>query len=390
MDSFFAPAARKSRHELLTSYNRLQESALIREILDSLPYLVMVLNAQRQVVFVNQVLLDSLGLGGVQDWLGVRPGELLHCVNVAAGPGGCGTAKGCRYCGAVHVILDAMASGQKEVNECRIISHSGTDDTAFDLRVTAKPVQLSAQQQDSLFVLVSIEDISDEKRREVLERTFFHDVLNRVSVVQNSVQLLDDDLQDAAVSEEEREYLHLIKTGAAAIHDEIQRQRELIALENGTRECNITEVQTLPLLGSLVQQLLQLNRENPVTVSVDADAADNTVLYTDVTLLQRVLFNMLKNALEAAAVSGKSSPAVTVTTGYSSGGVRFTVTNDGYMTEEVQAQIFQRSFSTKGRGRGIGTWSMKLISEQYLGGRISFSSSKEHGTCFELLLPVER
>ena len=38
------------------------------------------------------------------------------------------------------------------------------------------------------------------------------------------------------------------------------------------------------------------------------------------------------------------------------------------MPDEVKAQIFERSFSTKGRGRGIGTYSIKLLTERYLEG----------------------
>jgi sensor histidine kinase regulating citrate/malate metabolism len=44
--------------------------------------------------------------------------------------------------------------------------------------------------------------------------------------------------------------------------------------------------------------------------------------------------------------------------------------------------LFRRSFSTKGRGRGIGTYSMKLLGEKYLKGRVWFTSSPNAGTTF--------
>ena len=45
-------------------------------------------------------------------------------------------------------------------------------------------------------------------------------------------------------------------------------------------------------------------------------------------------------------------------------------------------------FSTKSStGRGLGTYSMKLLGERYLGGAVSFSSSAEHGTVFTFELP---
>lgn len=48
----------------------------------------------------------------------------------------------------------------------------------------------------------------------------------------------------------------------------------------------------------------------------------------------------------------------------------------------VQLQIFQRSFPTKGPGHGLGTYSMKFISERYLNGQVYFESNAENGTTF--------
>ncbi|MGA2077009.1 MAG: hypothetical protein ABSH52_26260 [Terriglobia bacterium] len=54
-------------------------------------------------------------------------------------------------------------------------------------------------------------------------------------------------------------------------------------------------------------------------------------------------------------------------------------------------QAFRRSFSTKSPvGRGIGTYSTKLITERYLGDSLSFTSSEEAGTTFAVTLPRSR
>ncbi|MFQ5559388.1 MAG: sensor histidine kinase, partial [Nitrospinota bacterium] len=53
-----------------------------------------------------------------------------------------------------------------------------------------------------------------------------------------------------------------------------------------------------------------------------------------------------------------------------------------------QKQVFMRSFSTKGKNRGIGTYSMQLLSENYLQGRVYFSSSPEAGTDFVAEFPL--
>jgi signal transduction histidine kinase len=57
------------------------------------------------------------------------------------------------------------------------------------------------------------------------------------------------------------------------------------------------------------------------------------------------------------------------------------------MPKEVRLQVFQRSFSTKGADRGLGTYSVKLLTEKYLKGKVSFSSQQGEGTTFFVLLP---
>jgi signal transduction histidine kinase len=57
------------------------------------------------------------------------------------------------------------------------------------------------------------------------------------------------------------------------------------------------------------------------------------------------------------------------------------------MSESVQRQVFQRSFTTKELGRGLGTYSMKLLSERYLNGNVSFTTSPKQGTTFTARYP---
>ncbi|MCX6911436.1 MAG: ATP-binding protein [Verrucomicrobia bacterium] len=57
------------------------------------------------------------------------------------------------------------------------------------------------------------------------------------------------------------------------------------------------------------------------------------------------------------------------------------------MPPSVQLQVFNRSFSTKGSGRGLGTYSVKLLTERYLKGKAGFTTSKEGGTTFFIILP---
>ena len=68
--------------------------------------------------------------------------------------------------------------------------------------------------------------------------------------------------------------------------------------------------------------------------------------------------------------------------------VVFSVRNKSVIPEEAKRRVFQRSFSTKGAGRGVGTYGMKLLGERFLGGSVNFSSREGEGTIFRLSLPL--
>jgi signal transduction histidine kinase len=104
---------------------------------------------------------------------------------------------------------------------------------------------------------------------------------------------------------------------------------------------------------------------------------------SDQNLLKRVIGNMAKNALEAS----KPGDSITLGCRREDGRICFYVHNPGYMQKSVQLQVFQRSFSTKGVGRGLGTYSIKLLTTRYLGGEVHFDTSPEKGTTFTVSIP---
>jgi signal transduction histidine kinase len=112
-------------------------------------------------------------------------------------------------------------------------------------------------------------------------------------------------------------------------------------------------------------------------------AAADVTFASDKSLLARVLGNMIKNALEATPPEG----VVTIGCDADDDNVDFWVHNESAMPREVQLQVFQRSFSTKGQGRGVGTYSIKLLTELYLNGEVSFASTPETGTTFRVSYP---
>jgi len=378
MKTFYAPALRASQEEVEKDYGMLRRFENLTDIVNGLPYIVVILNKERQLVFCNQFLVDLLGVKDINSLLGMRPGELINCIHANETDGGCGTSESCRYCGAVNAIIECLKTGQRSQGECRIISRSAVfGDVSYDFFVSASPFRY----HDQDFVILSFNDISNEKRRKVLEKLFFHDILNTAGGLRGFLEFLNTFPDD----KDKEELLKVAMSLSEQMIDEIVAQRELLAAEQGELVPRMESVHCHKMLEQIRQQIAYHPVAIEKTISIDYPE-QNVLLITDPILLRRVLLNMVKNALEA------SSYGQTVTIWYEKDDkarkVAFFVNNSGMMSHEVKSQIFQRSFSTKSDARGVGTYSIKLLGEKYLKGKVSFSSTQTEGTTFSITLPM--
>ncbi len=98
---------------------------------------------------------------------------------------------------------------------------------------------------------------------------------------------------------------------------------------------------------------------------------------------------MVKNALEASPTGDVVTLGVDTAlgVGIAERELHFWVHNTSVIPEVYHQRIFQRDFSTKGPDRGLGTYSMKLLSH-FLSGDVHFVSSSGSGTRFTLSLPA--
>ena len=369
--TFFAPAGRDAAAEVHRKSSALNDIPLLSESLNAMPSMVMVLNSNRQIVAANDTMLSVLNTS-LGEIIEKRPGEAVGCIRAKEGPDGCGTARYCATCGAVNAILDAQKERKNVVRECRILVQTPSGIAPMDLRVVASPISVA----EDLFVVTAVDDISQSKRLHVLQRTFFHDVLNTAGCIQGYAQYLQEDASG------DPEVCGRLATLSDQLIESIRAHRDLVIAESGELDTKPVPIQ----VRSVLEEVMAQYAAHPVAEGRDIDCRDDwdgTVI-ADRQLLFRVLGNMVKNALEA------TSPGGIVTIGCKDGGSRaeFWVHNPDVMPDEVQLQVFQRSFSTKGeQGRGIGTYSMRLLGERYLGGKVDFTSRSSEGTTFTLTLP---
>lgn len=369
--SRFAPAERAGASELQQQATLFADQQLIRHLFDALPAVLAILNRHRQIIYANQALLDLVGVEEESLIRGRRPGEVLGCVH-SHGAGGCGTSEHCSTCGAVLAIL-AGIEGRQAVEECRITRCIDDRRISLDLQVMATPFAYAGES----LIILAVSDISHEKRRRALERIFFHDILNVAGSLKGFAELLSP-----ADAEEQRELAGLIRLAAQQTIEEIEAQRTLSAAENRDLTPNIEPLLLPEVLSALLAtyRCHDLARGRELTLGGDIP---QQVFRSDRVLLGRILGNMVKNALEAS----RRGERVVIVPSVGAGTVEIAVHNSGVLPRAVQLQIFQRSFSTKGSGRGLGTYSMKLLSE-YLGADVSFTSTVDEGTVFRLRLPA--
>ncbi|RMG69058.1 MAG: GHKL domain-containing protein [Bacteroidetes bacterium] len=370
----FAPAERATSEAIAADFQQFFEMKDVGAFVNALPYVACVLNEERQIVYANEALLGMLGVEEPEAYLGNRLGEQFACQHAWEEPGGCGTSEYCRYCGAVQAMVQSQQLECKVEKECRFMAESGGELKAMDFRVTTSPFHYGGHR----YLILSLVDISSEKRRDALERIFFHDIINTAGSLSGLLEIL----KDAESLEEIQDYLSLADGVSRHLVDEILAQRQLLAAEKGELELERKVIFSKEVVHDSIRAIMQHPVAEGRTLLISPDSHEAT-LHTDPVLLSRVLINMLKNALEATPQGG----VVRIGCHLRKGKPIFWVHNERVMDLKTQRQIFMRSFSTKGKNRGLGTYSMKLLGENYLGGKVSFVSKEGEGTTFCLELP---
>ncbi len=371
--TYFASPERASEEELKQQVDFAINNPIIRVVLEAVEGFVIILNEHRQILAGNKEILDLLGTEELDKITGMRPGELVSCIHAAEGPGGCGTSRYCNTCGAVISILSCQATDQPVKGECKMAMYRDNRLEHIEFHVHVTPVNIN----DCKFLIFVLQDISSVKRREVLEKVFFHDINNILTGLIGWTQMLGN-------SDPEKAAKKIIEL-SDYLKQEFNYQYNLYLAENGDLIIKNTCVDVEHIFNRL-KTLFSNNKLKKNKHIAFHNKMDNISFLTEISLIMRVLINMIKNALEATEKNGTVNVYAEKDGEY----LVFSVHNKGVIPEDIALNIFKRSFSTKeGKGRGLGTYSMKLFGENYLGGKVTFSSTEEKGTIFSISLPLD-
>ena len=375
--TYFAPAKRKSDKEIAGEIDFIANNSLITQLLKSAGGLLAILNEDRQIVAINDHLLEVLDIKEASPLLGLRPGEALNCVYSDEMPGGCGTSITCSTCGAAISIMAALGDNSPSEKDCLISAEKNGVQVDYYFQIKSSPVSFGGKK----FILFFINDITKMKQKELLERVFFHDINNIITSLVTSTYLLDSKGKD--------DYERLsskIKKISMRLSREIDLQRLLNQHIDDNYQLMIESIE----ITNLVDELSEMVNSQPCSQDkefVCQKSCESKYFYSDPFLLNRILTNMLLNALEATEKGGK------VEFHYHIGQdeVEFAVWNACVIPDSIKERVFKKNFTTKNKpGRGMGTFSMKLFGEKYLKGKVDFVSIKDSGTTFRLRIPNKK
>ncbi len=372
METHFAPPKRTDRRKFKNQIFAVSHSPIMDTLLKTMSGLMVVLNEDRQIVTMNHAFLEAIGVTDVEKVLGMRLGESLNCKHAQKETDGCGTTEFCSTCGAVIAMMTAIEKNKPDEQLCVLASKKDGIQNDICLLIRSQPVTI----ENNRWVLIFAQDITQQQFWTNMERVFFHDINNMLVSLLGHSEMLAMDMPD-------NKSVQYIKDASERLYNEIAIQKSLSQYKDARY-----------LLRKSKSSINDIKKELTLIISghdslegkyVDQIWPDKNIgIYTDTLLVSRILGNMIINALEATKIGS----TVKFTTKIEPDYIKWESWNESYIPQDTQKRIFQRHFSTKSdKGRGLGTFSMKLFGEEHLKGKVTFKSSLDGGTTFVFKLP---
>jgi two-component system sensor histidine kinase PilS (NtrC family) len=239
--------------------------------------------------------------------------------------------------------------------------------------------------------VVNFQDLTELRRLEVQSRRserlamvgqlaagIAHEIRNPLASISGSIELLR---QGPSASDDDR-------TLMAIVHREVQRLNVLIG--DLLDYANPRPPQPVDFdLGVMVEETLQVARREQAFATIEmAFSVDRPLpLHADPAKLRQVLWNLLRNAADAAALGGRH---VHVDARRGPDATALIVSDDGPgIPADQLARIFDPFFTTKNKGTGLGLATCHAIIAEH-GGHIDAASEPGKGTQMTVSLPRPR
>ena len=228
-----------------------------------------------------------------------------------------------------------------------------------------------------------------------MRREFVGNVSHELRTPLASLKALVETLEEGAIEDPPaaREFLAQMHVEVDSLAQLVQELLELSRIESGQAQLKLESVDPLELLRTAKRRLLRQAERMGVAILVEEDSALPAVpvvptVRADAQLIERVLLNLVHNALKFSPAGGR----VRLSASPTPDGIRFTVADTGIgLPADDLERIFERFYkvdrSRASRGTGLGLAIAKHIVQAH-GGKIWAESAGEgHGSAFHFTLP---
>jgi signal transduction histidine kinase len=251
--------------------------------------------------------------------------------------------------------LQAIKPGQQRLMKTNIAG------SIIQLSVKASEFKIL----DRWIKLVSFQDIKGELDQKELEswqkliRVLAHEIMNSITPINTLTEtMIKQNRQyeenigqsqgDSEHFENMADGLQLIRERGSGLIEFVQKYRHLSKLPTP----NLSEIELKGLLSGIAGLFKKEMEEKGLTLSVKV-SPDNLTLQADRKLIEQVLINLVKNAMEA--LSETEDAQVQILADKQLESVRIRVVDNGPgIPENIIDQIFIPFFTTKEDGSGIG------------------------------------
>ncbi len=239
----------------------------------------------------------------------------------------------------------------------------------------------AARQRHDLAHLARVTTLGE--RSSSLAHELTHPIIAMLINAQAAQRFLDSDDVDL---KEVREILNDIATEDQRAGEVIHRLRSLLKKGEPQKHCDVNP-------NEVVQDVLKLVRNDLINqnVTADTDLAQNLPsIIGDRVQLQQVLLNLVLNACEAMADCASSERQLLIASKLEKSAVQVSVTDRGVgIPEKKLEQVFERFFTTKKEGMGLGLSICRSIIDAHE-GKIWATNNADCGATFYFSLPIDR
>jgi PAS domain S-box-containing protein len=238
--------------------------------------------------------------------------------------------------------------------------------------------------------LLVMHDMTDERElnqvREDLVHTMVHDLRNPLTNIFGSLEFLGDEV-GPTLSADYQQVLEIARTNAMHMVDMVAAILELNRLESGQMPLDQKPIYLPTLIGNVIRTQSPLAKNKNIVLNFEA-AKDLPLAWADSNLFERVLQNLLDNAIRFTPPGGRITVRANLESPKSDWLIISVSDSGPGIPEEVRERIFQKFTTARHQesGTGLGLAFCKMVVEAH-GGRIWTENNPHQGATFHFTLP---